>query len=252
MERYFQVDLQGCSISCKQICNPDAAIDQVVLFVHGFAGHRDNRAAARFAKSLCARHPGAAVVTFDLPCHGSDTREKLVLSDCLRYLEVMTAYLQAQYPAAVLDAYATSFGGYLLLKYIAAYENPFRRIALRCPAVNMYQVLCNRIMTEENRERLNRGECVEVGFDRKIPVDREFLNSLREADIMALDYAPFADRILILHGRKDEVVPFEAGEAFAMKNNLYFVPMAGTDHRFSDPGKMGEAIRRIEAYLAAD
>ena len=45
MEAYFQIEQDGCSIGCKQICNPDAAIDRVVLFDHGFGGHPHHREA---------------------------------------------------------------------------------------------------------------------------------------------------------------------------------------------------------------
>lgn len=244
-ETYFQIEQSGCSIFCKRMCNPETEIDHVVLFGHGFGGHRDNRAAARFAKELCAQQEGAAVITFDFPCHGSDQGEILRLSDCLKYFTVMADYLQETYPDAVPDACATSFGGYLLLNCILHSGNPFRRIALRCPAVNMHQVLTNAIMDPEARERLNAGEVVEVGFDRKIPVDRVFLESLEKENIMTGDFTSWAGRILILHGRKDEVVPFAAGETFAYQNGIRFVPVAKADHRFSDPGIMGEAIRTI-------
>lgn len=249
METYYTIEQSGCSIGCKRMCNPGAAVDRVVLFGHGFGGHRDNRAAARFAKELCARHPGAAVVTFDFPCHGDDQREILRLEDCLRYFEGVVADLRRSYPEATLDAYATSFGGYLLLNHIIRSGNPFRKIALRCPAVNMHQVLTNAIMDPEARARLNAGGVVEVGFDRKIPVDRTFVESLKESDLMTMDFTPYAGRILILHGKKDEVVPFSAGKTFADQNGIRFLPAEKADHRFSDPKIMGEAIRTIEKFF---
>ena len=250
-ESYFQIEQSGCSIGCKRICNSEAVLDRVVLFAHGFGGHRDNRAASRFAKELCSHHEGAAVITFDLPCHGSDKGEILRLSDCLQYFAVMADYLQKTYPKVLPDACATSFGGYLLLNYIITSGNPFRRIALRCPAVNMHQVLTNSIMAAEAQEQLYDGKVVEVGFDRKIPVDLTFAESLKQADIMTMVFTPFAGDILILHGRKDEVVPFAAGQTFAYQNGIRFLPAANADHRYSDPKIMAEAIRAMEKFFDA-
>ena len=69
-------------------------------------------------------------------------------------------------------------GGYLALKYIARDGNPFMKIALRCPAVNMYSVLTNTIMNPEEYEKIQKGKAVPVGFDRKIDVCLQFLKEL--------------------------------------------------------------------------
>ena len=47
-----------------------------------------------------------------------------------------------------------------------------------------------------------RGKYVQVGFDRKIEVNNQFLIDLEEGDIRKSDYIDFAEDILILHGTK--------------------------------------------------
>ena len=248
-EKTYSVNQNGCSIRCK-LYYADSTLRRVVLYGHGFGGHKDNRAAARFAEYVTAKQKGVAVLCFDWPCHGEDARRKLLLEDCELYLQCLIDHVHAQYPGAVLQVYATSFGGYLFLKYIAAHGNPFDRLALRCPAIPMYEVLTAHIITAEESEKLAKGKEVLVGFDRKIRISPDFLDSLRAADLTLLDFTPFCNDILILHGTKDEIVPIRAVETFAEKNRIPFFPIENADHRFIDPGAMHEAIALIAEFLA--
>ena len=219
-----------------------------VVYCHGFAGHKGNRAAARFAEYMLPKYKDMAVLCFDWPCHGEDVKKKHCLSDCDAYLGAVIRYARDVLHAERTDCYATSFGAYLALSYAAKHGNPFRMIALRSPAVNMYEVLCS-LMTETDRSQLAKGKDVLMGFDRKIAVGRAFLEELKEADITALDYSGIADTILIMHGEKDEVAPFAASQAFAEKNGIGFIPFPTADHRFSDPKLMTEAIQYVEAFF---
>jgi len=124
-------------------------IEKVVIFCTGFAGHKDNNAANRFADELLSKERGVAVVVFNWPAHGDDIKKKLVLNDCITYLEIVISEIKSKMDEQKLYAYGTSFGGYLLLKYISERGNPFNRIALRCPAVNMFDVLTRTIMKSD-------------------------------------------------------------------------------------------------------
>ena len=126
MERYFEINEQGHNIRCKIVCQDLRTVRQVVIFGHGFGGHKDNGAAARFGEKLMAKHKKAALVTFNWPCHGDDVKKKLTLSDCDTYLELVIALVRERFATEELYAYATSFGGYLVLKYIAQKGKPGR------------------------------------------------------------------------------------------------------------------------------
>lgn len=139
--------------------------------------------------------------------------------------------------------------GDLSLKYVAEHGNPFERIALRCPAVNMYDVFTSSIMTEENRSLLDKGKDAMVGFDRKIKLSRDFLEEVRESDITSVSYLDYADNILILHGTKDEIVPIGAVRDFAENNVIDIIPVENADHRFIDPRIMKEAIKQITDFF---
>ncbi len=249
MEKYFNVNRDGCSICCKLYSDGAKKTEKVVLCGHGFAGHRDNKAAEKFAGKLLAKNKGVAVITFDWPCHGSDVRKSLRLEDCAHYFEIMVGYIEETYSDPELYGYATSFGGYLFLKSISENGDPFKKLALRCPAVNMYDVLTKNIMTGDDLLKLEKGKPVLVGFDSKIKIDKPFIESLKAEDISGRDFFDYAEDILILHGTEDEIVPFDAVERFADNSLIEFVPVEGADHRFLDPLKMEQAIKRITAFF---
>ena len=156
------------------------------------------------------------------------------MNDCDAYLEQVIAALRG-FGVQTMYSYATSFGGYLVLKYISEHGNPFRKIALRCPAVDMYDVLTHAIMKNDEYDRIMKGKDIQVGFDRKIIVTRKLLDELKTNDIRQRDYLEEAENILIMHGTEDEVVPCESSREFAEKNLIDFIPVEKADHRFQNP-----------------
>ena len=249
MEKLFDINESGYSVRCKLYCNSVNAVRRVVIFGHGFGGHKDNRAAEKFAAKILSKHKDFGVITFNWPCHGDDARKNLLLSECDIYLSLVLEYAAKRFETEELYAYATSFGGYLFLKYIAEHGNPFRKAAFRCPAIKMYESMTNRIMTRDNREKIEKGKPVLVGFDRKIKIGKQFLDDLAASDITKNDYIEYAEDILILHGTKDEVIPFEDSAEFADRNIIEFVPVQNADHRFTDSKTMDFAIHTIIEFF---
>ena len=243
----FSIHDAAYNIRCM-LYSGDAPAERVVIYCHGFAGHKGTRTAARFAEYMLPKYKNMAVLCFDWPCHGEDVRKKLCLADCDAYLGAVIRYAKETLRAAELDCYATSFGAYLLLKYAAEHGDPFRLIALRSPAVNMYEVMTS-LLTDADRAQIQKGREAAVGFDRKVGVGAAFLAELRDADITGIDYKALADTMLIMHGERDEIVPFAAVSAFAERNGIDLIPFPKADHRFSDPKLMTEAIQYIEAFF---
>lgn len=248
MERNFGINEQGHNIRCKLYYQSIPDIRRVVVFCHGFAGHKDNRAAQKFAEKILSKYHGIAVLVFNWPCHGDDVKKKLLLRDCVTYLDLVVRYVKEQYHTEEIYAYATSFGGYMVLKYIMEQGNPFVKIVLRCPAVNMYDSLCGKIMNAEDGEKLRKGKNTQVGFDRKIEISPQFLQDLQESDIQKLDYLEQSESILILHGTKDEVIPFDVVQKFADDNLIEFVPVPNADHRFQNPDCMDFATKQTLSF----
>ena len=245
MEKQFHVNTKEASIHCKLYSDGARTMSRVILYIHGFGGHMDNRAAARFAELVLSKYKDIGILTFNLPCHGDDVRRVLSLEDCDRYISAVTDYVSTELGAKELFVYATSFGGYLFLRHIHLHGNRFLRSALRCPAVNMHEAMLKNIMTEENRQQLRKGRAASVGFDRKVQIDQAFLTSLAENDLMQFDFTHYSESVIIIQGTKDEIVDIDAVFRFADQNEMMLFTVEGADHRFMDPRKMDEAIKTI-------
>lgn len=251
MEKLFDINEQGVSVRCKLYYNKDIHdTSHVAIATHGFGGFKENKAIEKFAERLTAKYKGYAVVCFDWPCHGMDARKKLVLDECLLYLCLVVDHVRDELKAEKLYVYSTSFGGYLTLLYIAKYGNPFTRIALRCPAIRMYETIDKNALTEDDRVKLTKGKEVLVGHERKIKIGQEFLDDLKANDVSQMEFFDCAEDCLILHGTKDDMVPFADSEEFADANVIEFVPVEKADHRFQDPKTMDFAIQKIVEFFA--
>jgi len=249
ISRYFDINEHSHSIRCKLYESDAKQIRRMILFGHGFGGHKDNRAAETFAQRMISKYKDIALVTFNWPCHGDDARKKLDLSECLDYLGSLLEYLRETYEPAYIDGYATSFGAYLFLLYSAKFGLPFRRLCLRCPALPMQDVLIRGIMTDDDIHALEKGKEVLVGFDRKVKISPQFMQDLRDNDVTRMDFMDMADSIFICHGTKDEIVPIDRARQFAEDNVIEFAEIEGADHRFQSPKKMDQAIQLMQEFF---
>lgn len=249
MEKYFEINEDNISVKCKLYYKDLNNINDIIISCHGFGGSKENNATKKLAQNIFDKYDDIAVLTFDWPCHGKDVRQKLNLMDCNNYLNKVIDYSYRRFSARDLYLNATSFGGYLTLKYILENENPFKKIVLRCPAVNMYEVLNNNILTEEDRHELSKGKSVLSGFERKIRITPEFLEDLKINDITKWNYEIFGNKILIAHGTNDTLVPINATRSFSEKNGIDFIDIDGADHMFTSPVKMHEFVLYATEFL---
>ena len=249
MHQYYDVNEEGHSIRCKVYYKDKSHVENAIIFGTGFAGHKDNNAANGFADKVLSKYKNTIIVVFNWPAHGDDVKKKISLEDCDTYLRLVIGDVKSRFGVEKLYSYATSFGGYLVLKYISENGNPFQKIALRCPAVDMYDVITKTIMKGDEFEKLSKNKSIQVGFDRKVTVTKEFFDSLKENDLCRRDFIDYAEDILILHGTKDEVVPFESSRQFADDNIIEFITVEGADHRFQNPSHMGLANKSVMEFF---
>lgn len=241
MQKPFSVNGQKMSVRCLLYSGEKQPIHTLIVFGHGFGGHKENRTAARLAERILEKNRGTALLAFDWPCHGEDARKKLTLEECDASLRLVLGYARDRWAPVHLYGYGVSFGGWLFLYSAAKAGNPFDRLLLRAPAVTMYDSLTHNIISPEEMQQLERGKSVPAGFDRKVEISAAFLRELKDADLNAADFSALADSCLILHGTKDTVIPLRDVQAFAAKNGLDLMEIENADHRFSDPRASDEA-----------
>lgn len=248
VEKYLDINEHGASVRCKLYCDDPRSIERVVVCCHGFGGSKDSHGIQVFAQRAVPKRKGIAVVTFDWPCHGTDGRKNLLLEDCDLYLSIVCDYVRTVLGVEEMYAYGTSFGCYLLLKYLSEHESPFRKVALRCPAIDMYDTLMG-IIDEDKQAKLAAGKTVLVGFDREVKVSSALLDGLRAADLRKRSFLDYADDIVVVHGTEDEIVDYESSVTFCDDNVIVLVTVEGADHTFHDPKKMALAIARIIEFF---
>lgn len=249
MYTYFDITKNCHRVQCKLYANELSDIDKVVIFCHGLGGNRDNESAELLAKLALPKNRNLAVLVFSWPNHGDDEKPKLVLSDCIEYLDIVINYVRETLGTDCIYSGGNSLGGYLILRYISLFGNPFRKIALRCPAVIIHDVLLNSIISENEYSMLQDNENADIVIDDCITIDNKFLDDLLAADIREFDYHRYADKLLIAHGTEDELIPIEAVKDFAVRNGIEFLPVAGADHSFTQPEHFVYIIKTIIGFF---
>ncbi|MDO4466458.1 MAG: alpha/beta fold hydrolase [Bacillota bacterium] len=249
MEKYLDINRNGYSIRGKWYVHSFQNVEKVLIFFHGFGGHKDNNAFARFANSVLSKHKKVGLFVFDLPAHGNDALGKLNLKDCDAYIDIVLSYLKEEMNIEDIYAYGNSFGGYLLLKYIHEHDNPFKKIVLRSPAVCMAKVLMENVLTEEDKKKLEKGKDVLIGFDRKVKINKSYLEDVKQNDVQQWDYIPFAEDILVAHGKEDEIVNYENVYEFCDNNIIELISFEGVEHRFRNQTKLDECHSLFLKFL---
>lgn len=249
MEKLFDINEQGHSIRCKLFYDRDPHhAENVVLILHGFGSNKDLKSNGKFGERLIAKYKNYAAIAFDFPAHGTDARKKLTVAECLDYIQVVLDYAKEKMQAQNVSVYATSFGGYLILKYLAEQGNPFTKIALRAPALQIYHSLWHRL-TEEEQHKISKGKEIMWGFERKMKISKDFFDDLAQGDIQQYEFLDVADNMLIVHGTADEMVDISVSQTFAENNVIELITIEGADHPFSHPKHMDVAIGKIVEFL---
>ena len=249
MKKSFTINEKGNSIRCLMYYADIKAVRRAVICAHGFGGNKDNKSAERFSDYVLKKHKDIVVITYDAPAHGEDVKRKLMLEDCFEYIKIVTAYVKSRFKTDEIYIYANSFGAYQYLNYIYENGNSYRKLALRCPAVNMYDIISAKITSPDDIKALSRNRPILVGFDHNVKIDNKFIEKLKETDVFARDFKKFSEDIIFIHGTKDSIVDFDLSKKFADENNIKFVAVEGADHIFKDPKKMDTAIKEIVEFF---
>ena len=167
------------------------------------------------------------------------------MENCLADLNYLVESMHRDYEE--VDCFATSFGGYLATLYRNEHPDAFCRLVLRSPALRMDRVF-RTLIGEEDFARLEAGGVLEIGFERKMTLDKSFYEGLTAHDAY-IPAPPDPQRILILQGDADDVVPPEDIRTYAEKNHIRVEWFQGTDHRYKKPGEMEHILLATREFL---
>ena len=251
MEKKFDINKEGYSVRCLYYCGKDPkAVTDIVIATYGFGGNKENHATKKFAERITAKYKNFGVITFDWPCHGEDARNRMILSEFIEYYQMVIDHATGDLGAERVYAYGTSLGGYITLLYLNAKGKKKKKIALRVPALHMYQNFANG-SSEDEWKTLRKGRDITRGFTRKIKMTQEFLDEVKAHDVYAMDFLDYADDIMIIAGSKDEYTSVEDIEEFCDNNVIEYEVIENADHPFTDPKLMDLAISKIIEFFGA-
>lgn len=245
---YKQIKENNIQLSALLFTASTRQVKYALVAVHGFAGHKESIAIQKLFDGIFNRCEDVAVLSFDLPGHGSD-EEALSLKNCDAYISAAANYMRRQYPGAELILYGNSFGGYLSLKYISEHPDTFDKAVLRCPAVKMGSTLKKKLLSPDDLVILREGGTVEKGFDMKVKIQQGLLDSLDGNFVFEKDFSEKAENMLIVQGQNDELVDWEDVEEFAKRNNVHLVLSKEADHRFLIGNTMAETIEDCVNFI---
>ena len=221
---------------------PTSTPSQIVIGIHGFFGDKESSVLVKLGKELSQSN--AALVTFDLPCHGANDNSKLLrLSDCTQAIEDVFSWVHKNFPGKPISVFATSFGGYLTLLYLSNHIEQLNKIILRAPAINMSQVLENVLLPFQSLSAEDLKSTTDIGKEQRLLVDYHFIEELRNNNLHQIK--PVETFLYILQGKKDDIVNPEENANFFNKNYpnrhqiIYF---ENADHRFKKPGELDKII----------
>lgn len=203
---------------------------RTVLAVHGFGGSKDSLAIEGLAQRLCPE--GFRVAAPDLPCHGERTEPEtaLVPERCINELRSLISCTSAEY------AFATSFGAALILRLIELHGNPFRRVVLRVPAVNMADSLtrCMRLFQPEFTLEQARQEGFSVKMSRELHIPFAFYGELQKLNEVRACPAWNTPDFLAIYAGCDELVARADTEEFLRLNpRIKSLCIEGSGHRMN-------------------
>ena len=233
----------GYDISCIEWpCERERA---TLVCLHGFAGDKYSSVIRALGEALAQR--SVRTVAFDWPGHGKSPVDgaSLTVENCL--LDLDSVLREIQKTGRPVYLFATSFGGFVGLNYMALHPAAFSKAALRSPALDMPKTY-RSLLTDGELRTLENGGTVNKGFDRPLLLGKSFLEDLDRRRIPR-DAYPADVPGLILQGDRDDVVNPLDSAAFAERNGLRLHMVKGADHRYKNKGDLEEILSVTIRFL---
>lgn len=228
-------------------------INECVIACHGFGSNKKSGTIKKLAEKL--NNDNILVVSFDFPGHGTSNTEGefLTIENCVKDLIDVEKYIKNKYKDIIISVFASSFGGYITINRIIEETSNFKAIVLRCPAVNMYETFCDKILNLDGYSVSDLdSNNVEIGFDRKIKLNKYFIEDLKVHNVYELYLnQDRKNKMLILQGNQDELVSYKDVCAFSEldKENIELKIIDGAGHRFNELGQSEEVIQYAIEYI---
>jgi len=200
-----------------------------VMMLHGFTGDHITSAFKFPRLSRRLVESGIATIRFDFRGSGdSEGRfEDMTPLTELRDAQEVLEYVRSQpFYNGNMGLVGYSLGG-MIASLLAPSERDVKSVCLWSPAILNLELF--EELSEDFESRLDGDGFLDVGGLR---ISRRFKDDALSMDASA-ELARFSGDVLIVHGTKDETVPFEPVSKYAKKQKFQLHAIEGGDHRFT-------------------
>lgn len=214
-----------------------------VIVIHGFGSCKESPTAQMMLEALPPEGYGALAI--DLPGHGTEESYEmpLTIETALDAIESAESYLIEKYDFPRIYYFASSFGAYLTLLYLAGRRHNGDKAFLRSAAVNMPELFAADPDGPLAKELERTGYVVvqEAG-PAPVKVTKELVEGLAANDLFEVIPAAIDDGVFdgveieMIHGEKDKTIDPAKALRFAAICDIPITVLEGEDHTLStDP-----------------
>ena len=205
-----------------------------ILWLGGFLSDMTGSKITRLTEESRAR--GWDFLCFDYFAHG-ETGGNIRDARVGRWFENALAALDHLTQGPVV-AVGSSMGGHMLSLLMKARSNRIRSAGFLAPAADFATALMLPSLLPEDRRQLEvSGVWMMPGYDRPVPLSQVFFDEAAQHEVLNAPLA-FDGPVRILHGMKDDVVPWQHGlrllETVTTRDAHIYLIKDG-DHRLSRP-----------------
>jgi len=220
-----------------------------ILWLGGFLSDMTGSKITRLSAEAKAR--GWDFLCFDYFAHGEtggdfgDVRVGRWFGNVLDVVERLTA--------GPLVCFGSSMGGHMLSLLMRERPDRVAAAGFLAPATDFVTALMLPSLRPEDRRQLEvSGVWMMPGYDRPVPLSQAFFDEAAQWEVLKAPL-PFAGPVRILHGMKDDVVPWRHGvrllEHLASPDARMTLIRDG-DHRLSRPSDLDLLVETVAELRA--
>ncbi|MFT4076339.1 MAG: alpha/beta hydrolase [Asticcacaulis sp.] len=178
-----------------------------LLWLGGFLSDMTGSKVTRLTAEAEAR--GWDFLCFDYFAHG-ETGGNIAEARVGRWRDNALAVLDQLTDGPVV-AIGSSMGGHMLSLLMQARPERIQAAGFLAPAADFVTALIQPSLSPEDRRQLEiSGVWMMPGYDRPVPLSQAFFEEARQYEVLNAPL-PFDGPVRILHGMKDDVVPWRHG-----------------------------------------